>query len=349
MFIGDKLKVPPWKELRIPLYVIGVLILLVTILQEGSVKRWIDLRIFKIQAVDFSKLFFIYALSLIWTYTNRDNSIKKSLFLFITHFIPFVFVVIQPDLGSSLFFIFLFYIYLFVSYSLSDKIMMFYILPPLCFLFSLHFLLFIGIIVIIFLFLFIKKNLSNLERFVILFMCILPGLSFPFLWNNILKEYQRKRILYFLNPSKDPRGAGWQILQGKIAVGSGGLKGKGYMKGVQKNLAYLPYAHNDFAFAAFAEEWGFIGLLFLLLIYFYLFKNLLSLSKSLKGFYMYFSFGVFASLFYSFLLNIGGVLGLLPLTGIPLPFFSYGGSNFVTNSLLLSLVLSFDRSRFYKG
>lgn len=180
-------------------------------------------------------------------------------------------------------------------------------------------------------------------------LSIIMGLTTPFIWNKVLKDYQRKRIMIFINPSIDPKGAGWQIKQGLIAIGSGGLKGKGFLRGLQKGLAFLPAAHTDFIFASFSEEFGFIGSVFLFTLYFFLFLNLIFLIRYADSFSSTFFLLVIFSYLYSFFLNLGGEMGILPLSGIPLPFFSYGGSSLLTNFLLLSLFRNFQRGFFYKG
>jgi len=188
-----------------------------------------------------------------------------------------------------------------------------------------------------------------LNKILFFTIAIIIGLFSPLALNKFLKDYQKERIKTFLNLSRDPKGSGWQVSQGLIAIGSGGIKGKGFLKGSQKGLAFLPAAHSDFIFASFSEEFGFIGCLFLFFLYFLLFINILNLMKNMDSFSYIFSLLTIFSFLYNFFLNIGGQLGILPLTGIPLPFLSYGGTHMLTNFLFLSLLRNFQRSFLNKG
>lgn len=148
----------------------------------------------------------------------------------------------------------------------------------------------------------------------------------PIAW-RFLKDYQKQRIITFLNPDLDPLGTGYHLIQSKIAIGSGGLFGKGFMKGTQCKLGFLPEQHTDFIFSAFGEEWGLVGCAVLLGLYFLLiFKGLQISEHSKDRFGAILSFGVVAMIFWHTFINVAMVLGLLPVVGIPLPLFSYGGS-----------------------
>ncbi len=163
----------------------------------------------------------------------------------------------------------------------------------------------------------------------------------------LLHDYQKQRILTFLNPERDPLGAGYHIIQSKIAVGSGGLKGLGFMKGTQSQLSFLPERHTDFAFSVFAEEWGLIGCLLLLVLYCLI--VLWGLHIALRAndrFGMYLAIGVSAMLFWHIIVNLGMVIGLLPVVGVPLPLFSYGGTSMVTTMTGVGLLLNVNMRRF---
>lgn len=150
-------------------------------------------------------------------------------------------------------------------------------------------------------------------------------------WNNILLDYQKERFLAFINPYHDSKGAGYNIIQSLIAVGSGGPLGKGIGQGSQSHLLFLPEAETDFIFAAFAEEWGFIGGIFLLIIYSVLLFRMLKIgTASDNNFAKLFILGFVAIIFSQVLIHVGMNIGLLPITGITLPFVSYGGSSLVT-------------------
>ena len=160
-----------------------------------------------------------------------------------------------------------------------------------------------------------------------------------------LKDYQKLRIRHFLDPWSDPLGAGYNLIQSITAVGSGGLMGKGLGKGTQSQLAFLPERHTDFAFASFAEEFGFLGSLALLFLYFLILRNILLISQRQKDkFAMGICLGIFSMIFFQAAVNIGMNLGILPITGITLPLFSYGGSSLVSTMFCLGLVNSLSKS-----
>ncbi len=162
-----------------------------------------------------------------------------------------------------------------------------------------------------------------------------------FAWNNVLKPYQKQRIQTFLNPEHDPSGHGYQILQSKIAVGSGGEFGKGYLKGTQGHLSFLPERHTDFAFSVWCEEWGFVGSAFFLTVYFLMLLWGLRVAMNAKDrFGMLLAYGVVMLIFWQAIINILMVLGFLPVVGIPLPLVSYGGSSLFTTLAAIAILLN---------
>lgn len=179
------------------------------------------------------------------------------------------------------------------------------------------------------------------KRVVIIFLS-LSIIAAPVIWKYGLREYQKRRIKVFLFPEEDPLGAGYQSVQSKITVGSGGIWGKGYKKGTQTKLKFLPEQHTDFAFSVWAEEWGFAGVIFIISLYFILvlfYIDGASRSKSLFSFLSEASVAIYFLI--HLLLNLGMVTGILPVVGIPLPLFSYGGSSIVTTLFLISAALVF--------
>ena len=165
-------------------------------------------------------------------------------------------------------------------------------------------------------------------------------ISAPFVI-SFLKPYQKLRILTFFDPDKDPLGAGYQIIQSKIAVGSGGLTGKGFLKGTQGYLEFLPEKHTDFIFTLFSEEFGFLGSIFLLIVYAILIFRILrigALSRSYFG--KFFCYGFGSAIFIYITVNMAMVLGLLPIVGSPLPIMSYGGSSMLATMIGLGIVMS---------
>ncbi len=178
----------------------------------------------------------------------------------------------------------------------------------------------------------------NIRYFIYSSLALLISLPFVI---SMLKPYQKLRVLTFFNPDRDPLGAGYQIIQSKIAVGSGGLTGKGYLKGTQSYLEFLPEKHTDFIFTLFSEEHGFIGSVFLLILYAILIYRILkigSISRSYFG--KLFCYGFGSAIFVYVSVNMSMVLGLLPIVGSPLPIMSYGGSSMLATMLGLSVVMS---------
>ena len=166
-------------------------------------------------------------------------------------------------------------------------------------------------------------------------LCMLPVVI------SLLKPYQKLRILTFLNPERDPLGAGYQIIQSKIAIGSGGIFGKGFLKGSQSYLDYLPEKHTDFIFTLFSEEFGFFGSIILLLIYILIISRITRIGHLAKNnFSKLFCYGFAASFFIYVAVNMSMVLGLLPIVGAPLPILSYGGSSMLAMMIGLGIVMS---------
>ena len=162
-----------------------------------------------------------------------------------------------------------------------------------------------------------------------------------------LKDYQKERIMTFFNPDSDPLGAGYHVIQSIIAVGSGGLLGKGFLRGTQTQLRFLPERHTDFVFSVFAEEWGFLGGIFLLVLFMALIMWGLKIALHSRDFSgTMISVGITSLIFWEVFVNIGMVLGILPVVGIPLPFLSYGGSSMVMLMLGIGLLMNVSIRRF---
>ena len=178
----------------------------------------------------------------------------------------------------------------------------------------------------------------KIKYFFISFITFL--ISLPFII-SFLKPYQKLRILTFLDPDRDPLGAGYQIIQSKIAIGSGGLSGKGFLKGTQSYLEFLPEKHTDFIFTLFSEEYGFIGSVCLLILYIIIISRIIRIGAiSRSNFAKFFCFGFAFAIFVYIVVNLSMVLGLLPIVGSPLPILSYGGSSMLATMIGFGIVLS---------
>ncbi len=190
--------------------------------------------------------------------------------------------------------------------------------------------------------LFVKLKWSTLS---ILLGCCLS--TIPIGWKYFLKPYQRQRIETFLNPENDPLGTGYHITQSKIAVGSGLKFGKGYLKGTQGHLDFLPERHTDFAFSVWAEEWGFVGSLLFLACYFFMILWGLNIALASRDkFGVLLAFGIVSLIFWQAFINLAMVLGLLPVVGMPLPLFSYGGSSLLTTMAGIGILINIRMRRF---
>jgi rod shape determining protein RodA len=166
-------------------------------------------------------------------------------------------------------------------------------------------------------------------------------------WAKFLRPYQKDRILDFINPERSRLGSGYHIIQSKIAVGSGGVFGKGFIKGTQSQLRFLPEQHTDFAFSVFAEEWGFIGCLVLIILYLSLVLWGLNIARRCNDrFGALLAVGVTAMLFWHIVINMGMVIGMFPVVGVPLPFFSYGGTSMITSMVGIGILQNISIRRF---
>lgn len=181
----------------------------------------------------------------------------------------------------------------------------------------------------------------------LLIVVVLGLVTVPIAYKYVLKPYQRDRVNTFLDPGRDPRGTGYNALQCKIAVGSGQIAGRGFLKGTQSQLNFIPEQHTDFIFSVFAEERGFIGAMLLLAAYYaYILFSLRTVSRARSKFEMLLAFGFAALMFWHVFINIGMVSGILPIVGVTLPFFSYGGSSLLTFAISTALLLNVSRKRY---
>ena len=176
-------------------------------------------------------------------------------------------------------------------------------------------------------------------------VCVIPILLL--VGDRFLMEYQRKRLITFLNPDYDPLGAGYHIIQSQIAIGSGGVFGQGFLKGTQNQLMFLPVKHTDFIFSILAEEWGFVGCAVVLLLFTGLFLRGMSVvGKARDNFGALLAFGCTAVVFWHVVINVGMVMGLLPVVGVPLSFLSYGGSSLLVSFLSIAILINVSMRRF---
>jgi len=328
------------EALIFPAYVINMLLLLLVLFLpaiKGS-HRWINLGFAGFQPSELAKILTVLLLAkqLNVTHLTTLQILKRAISVSI---LPLILILIEPDLGTAM----TLTICIFAVLAFSDLpfwVIVVIISPLISIIASFNQYFFIiwiaGLI-----FYLVRKHIGILlAGFSVLVNSALYFLV-PFVWSS-LKTYQQNRIITFINPLHDPFGAGYQIIQSKIAIGSGGWFGKGFLMGSQKNLQFLPEHHTDFIFSVIGEELGFFGCMFFLIIYFLFLLRLISnISRLKRKFMFYAGIGIAANLMIMMFVNVGMNLGIVPATGIPLPFIAYGGTNLLFNTLAVGLVMEF--------
>ncbi len=251
--------------------------------------------------------------------------------------VPWLMIMAQPDLGSGIAFIGIFFAMLYWS-GVAWPLLLLLASPAISLVLSFSTGLW-GAWFLVLLALVLYYRPFLVEGIVLMMMNVATGVIAPVLWEK-LKPYQQNRLKVFLDPSFDPKASGYQVIQSKISIGSGGLFGKGFTEGTQKRLAFLPAQHTDFIFAVLGEELGFIGVMFTLsLLTFLLLRCTKIAERANDAFGGLLAFGLMASWLVHVLVNVGMTLNLMPITGIPLPFFSYGGSFMLATWLAVGILL----------
>ena len=301
--------------------------------------RWFRLGWINLQPSEFAKLAFIFALARYLSYTKRSIfSLKWLVTVVLLVCIPAVLILRQPDLGTSLVFFALFLSMLFWA-GVPTLFLIALVSPFLSLISGFHWftwaLFFLGFLVVLY---YLRPRLIFGGFMVLLNLTV--GTVTPLIWNR-LHDYQKLRILTFLDPGRDPQGTGYQIIQSKIAVGSGGTLGKGFLEGSQTKLAFLPMQHTDFIFTVVGEEFGLIGALVILSLFaFLIVRGILIAKKARNTFASFTALGITTIFAFQVLVNIGMVIGVMPVTGLPLPFLSYGGSSLLLSWVCVGLLLA---------
>ena len=317
----------------------GVLFLLLTYVPaiSGSSRRWIWLGGLTVQPSEFMKIFLIIGLARLLTDNIKNLKKAKGLILpfFITAFVTLI-VLRQPDLGTAM--VFPAILFPMLYWAGVPTMTLFIVIAPLISLLSafnlISFVLWIGALLLLLWF-----SRKSLRFIVIMFVLnVSVGLVTPITWNN-LKPYQQQRILTYVNRQLDPRGSGYQVLQSKVAIGSGGIYGKGLGDGTQTQLKFLPEQHTDFIISLIGEELGFIGVSLILVLFMLLLFRMINIASNTKNlFESLILLGGAAMLLFQVFINIGMTTGIVPVTGLPLPFISYGGSSMISLMLLMGMV-----------
>lgn len=333
-----------------PAYVGGLVLLAATLVigtgagTAAGVKSWIVVAGFRFQPAEVAKLATILALARhLSSRPSAPQTLRELVAPAALVVVPLGLVVLQPDLGSALAFVGILFAALYWA-GVPVPILVLLASPGLGLILSFNTLVWSGYIVLLTGSLyFYRYRLYLVESLSVVLANLAAGTIALPLWRS-LAEYQRNRILVFLDPSVDPRGAGWHLIQSKVAIGSGGLTGKGFTTGTQKRLAFLPEQHTDFIFSVIGEELGFIGTVLVLLGFAYLLLRLVRLAMEAPDpFAGLVAFGIFGSWITHIFVNIGMTIGIVPITGIPLPFISYGGSFLLMSWVATAMVVRVTR------
>jgi rod shape determining protein RodA len=308
-------------------------------------KGWLVVGGLSIQPAEMAKLGVIMMIAYWLARPKTDiNKVKDLLICGLIVAVPLGLIVLQPDIGSAsvLGIIFLGILY-WSGFSLLFIFMV--VSMPILIIASINdqAIFVITASVLGFIALFIKSRIW--AKIVVIGMFVVAGFSAPIVYDN-LEPHQKNRIDSFIDPMSDPQGKGYNVIQSQTAVGSGGLWGKGYLEGTQTQLRYIPMQWTDFIYSVPTEEFGFVGGVIVILLHCLLVYRCLRLAIQSTGpFYSVIAFAIGAMLFYHILINIGMVIGVMPVMGIPLPFMSYGGTNMILNLFLLGLLINIYRDK----
>jgi len=327
-----------------PIYGFCVILLFLTLFigtgagTAESVSGWIAIGPVRAQPAEVAKIGVILMLArVLGSWREAPKTIWMLWKPILVVLVPMALVMLQPDLGTALVFASILLAMLF--WAGTPLAMLFFLASPVIGLFlSISVWLWGVYFVLLVLLLAYVYRPYMAEGAAILIANVVAGTVALPLWNS-LETYQKNRFLVFLDPSIDPRGAGYNLIQSRVAIGSGGMFGKGYLDGTQKRLAFLPEQHTDFIFAVVGEEFGFVGVALVLVAFAFIFWRLVRIAESASDpFASLVPFGLFGSWFAHVLVNTGMTVGVMPITGIPLPFLSYGGSFLLVNLLAMAMV-----------
>jgi rod shape determining protein RodA len=300
-------------------YFVALLLLIIVDMMGATAKgatRWIDLGFFRLQPSEVAKISLIFALSSFFYKRVGKLNIKDYLWSLVLMVPPLLLILKEPDLGTALVVAFIYTILLVISKPTVKQYAVIFIILAL----------FLGSFIL---------SVNNVAPF-----------------GKLLKTYQRNRVMTFINPQNDPYGNGYNVKQAEISIGSGGLLGQGLGQGSQSQLKFLPEPHTDFIFAGTSEALGFLGSVLIVAIFLFMIIRIFSIASYSKDYYgLFLACGIGAMFLFQTAVIIGMNLGLLPVTGIPLPFMSYGGTSLVISFSALGLIQSIyqkEKQKFFK-
>jgi rod shape determining protein RodA len=332
-----------WSNISPLVYAVALFMIFVILLKSDVYpRRWIRFGEFSIQPSEFAKFATILMLANYLATKKKLQDFSDLLIPIAIVAIPGLLVFVEPDLGAAQIFLPILIIMSYWAGASGLKILILFS-PIISAAASFSIYAWAVYMTLLLIFLYFRKQLTDLVYGLVSNSLI--GLIMPLVWNS-LKAYQQKRITAFFSPWIDPQGMSWQIIQSKIAIGSGRLFGKGFLSGTQKKLEFLPERHTDFIFSCLGEEFGLVGTVIVIALYVYLVYRLLLLAKETRNrFSGILVSGVMTWLAYQTFINIGVTMGLLPVTGVPLPFVSYGGSALLSCFMAIGVCLSVSRTK----
>lgn len=340
----------------------------------NGARSWLGIGDFGVQPSEFGKIAFILMLAKYLSQTKNENQLKRFFISAVIFIIPFGLILIQPDLGTATVYIPVFFIMCFIAgipikylaflLGCGISMVLFTILPvyntyiakgsieiiSLLTNQTVKIILVLATASIGFICIIIRRYFHGNKYFMwisFVFISISVGLVLSTFASKILKEYQIKRLIVFMNPEIDSLGSGWNIIQSKIAIGSGGLWGTSFLQGTQSHYRFLPQQSTDFIFSIISEEFGFVGGMVVYFAYFIIMLRTIYIIKSTTNQYgALIASGILGMLIIHFFINVGMVMGIMPITGIPLLFLSYGGSSLLTAMSCIGLLMSINYRRY---
>jgi rod shape determining protein RodA len=341
---------PPqtFKYFAVITYLMSVFFLMLVVVMGKTVygaKSWLAIGPFGFQPSEFAKIGTVLFLAYWFTRKERDINNPVDIGLaFGVGMLPVLLILLEPDMGTAIVYVIITLTMIF--WSGISIFGMFVVVSPgivaFASLFGLHMFIIALVFVVIVLFLFKRNLFTSVSIFV---LNLAAGFFFDYGF-NLLQPHQQRRITSFIDPSSDPLGAGYNALQAKVAIGSGGFWGRGFMQGNQTQLRFIPEQWTDFIYCVIGEEFGFIGSMIVIILFIIILIRLLNYASTSKNkFNSLVLIGILSIIFSHFAINIGMNVGITPVIGLPLPFLSYGGSSLLVNMILIGIVMNIYKNR----